>query len=82
MGLSGPEVDNLRLTLVSVEQGDVGILHSLGIKVHTVSMVHSRIDRIRGRVSILLCTICWWRHGGKLLICPLGLLGFAGATAL
>ena len=50
MGLSGPEVDNLRLTLVSVEQGDVGILHSLGIKVHTVSMVHSRIDRIRGRV--------------------------------
>ena len=41
MGLSGPEVDNLRLTLVSVEQGDVGILHSLGIKVHTVSMVHT-----------------------------------------
>lgn len=38
MGLSGPEVDNLRLTLVSVEQGDVGILHSLGIKVHTVSI--------------------------------------------
>ena len=37
VGLSGPEVDNLSLTLVSVEQGDVGILHSLGIKVHTVS---------------------------------------------
>ena len=63
MGLSGPEVDNLRLTLVSVEQGDVGILHSLGIKVHTHS-IHgphcselSRIDRIRGRVSRLLSTI-------------------------
>ena len=58
MGLSGPEVDNLRLTLVSVEQGDVGILHSLGIKVHTVSMVHtvrSSVELTEFEAGFLYC---------------------------
>ena len=58
MGLSGPEVDNLRLTLVSVEQGDVGILHSLGIKVHTVSMVHtvrSSVELTELKAKVLYC---------------------------
>ena len=31
--MSKQEVENLKLILFSVEQGDVGILHSLGIKV-------------------------------------------------
>ena len=33
IGMTKNEIDNLRLILVSVEQGDIGILHSLGIKV-------------------------------------------------
>ena len=33
VGMSKQEVENLKLILFSVEQGDVGILHSLGIKV-------------------------------------------------
>ena len=31
--MSDQEVENLKLILFSVEQGDVGILHSLGIRV-------------------------------------------------
>ena len=62
MGLSGPEVDNLRLTLVSVEQGDVGILHSLGIKVHTVSMVHtvhSSVELTELEAGFLYCYLLY-----------------------
>ena len=33
IGMTRQETDNLKLILVSVEQGDIGILHSLGIKV-------------------------------------------------
>ena len=31
--MSKSEIENLRIILVSVEQGDLGILHSLGIQV-------------------------------------------------
>ena len=33
IGMTAQETENLKLILVSVEQGDLGILHSLGIKV-------------------------------------------------
>ena len=40
--MSKQEVENLKLILFSVEQGDVGILHSLGIKVRKTKLTFAR----------------------------------------
>ena len=39
VGMTRQEVDNLRLILVSVEQGDIGILHSLGLMVRLLNLI-------------------------------------------
>ena len=49
--MSKQEVENLKLILFSVEQGDVGILHSLGIKVSKTKLTLKGVfflDRAKG----------------------------------
>ena len=38
VGMTEQEVENLKVILVSVEQGDIGILHSLGIMVTVIKI--------------------------------------------
>ena len=38
VGMTEQEVENLKVILVSVEQGDIGILHSLGIMVTVINI--------------------------------------------
>ena len=49
VGMSKQEVENLKLILFSVEQGDVGILHSLGIKVRQIKHHLQRSWDIRSK---------------------------------
>ena len=39
VGMEHDEIENLKVILVSVEQGDIGILHSLGIMVNSL-LIH------------------------------------------
>ena len=63
VGMTKQEVDNLRLILVSVEQGDIGILHSLGIMVEFWNICENEdIPVIKPVVDVSLRTS---RIGGK-----------------
>ena len=42
VGMTDQEVENLKVILVSVEQGDIGILHSLGIMVTVFIKLHKK----------------------------------------
>ena len=42
VGMTEQEVENLKVILVSVEQGDIGILHSLGIMVAVFIKFHKK----------------------------------------
>ena len=44
--MSKQEVENLKLILFSVEQGDVGILHSLGIKVSKTKLTFASKNKL------------------------------------
>ena len=44
--MSDQEVENLKLILFSVEQGDVGILHSLGIRVRRSNKHRSTLSYV------------------------------------
>ena len=46
VGMSDQEVENLKLILFSVEQGDVGILHSLGIRVRRSNFHRSTLSYV------------------------------------
>ena len=52
VGMTDQEVDNLKVILVSVEQGDIGILHSLGIMVAEMNINLYSFDLLlRGQIE-------------------------------
>ena len=72
IGMTKQETDNLKLILVSVEQGDIGILHSLGIKVRFVlTPTDTRHDSTFCILSTMTLKVSIMQQE---FICPLGLL--------
>ena len=52
VGMTEQEVENLKVILVSVEQGDIGILHSLGIMVAVININLYSFDLLlRGQIE-------------------------------
>ena len=74
IGMTAQETENLKLILVSVEQGDLGILHSLGIKVGDYCSLQQMNHDILANQQVPCQDVLLSTQTFQLLICLLGCL--------